>query len=71
MAIPKEHVTLQDYLTHELSEGKTEFRVVAENIGSEAGVKIYIHPLGKDGESRDFVVNGGDVEDVTRWLPSA
>jgi hypothetical protein len=69
MSLPKNHVTLQDYLSHELAEGKTEFRVVAENIGDEAGVKIYIHPLGKDGDSRDFVVNGSDVEDITCWLP--
>lgn len=69
MTLPKQSVTIQDYLTHELSDGKTEFRVVAENIGGEAGVKIYIHPLGKDGESRDFIVNGGDVEDITQWLP--
>lgn len=71
MTLPKEHVTLQDYLSHETEEGKTEFRVVAKNISGEAGVKVYIHPLGKDGESRDFIVNGGDVEDITRWLPSA
>lgn len=70
MALPKEHVTLQDYFSHELSEGKTEFRIVVSTVSSEAGVKIYIHPLGKDGESRDFIVNGGDVEDITRWLSS-
>ena len=71
MSLPKQHVTLQDYFKHELAEGKTEFRVVAGNFGDDVGVKIYIHPLGKDGESRDFKINGGDVADITRFLPSA
>jgi len=71
MSLPKEHVSLQDYFVDQIAEGKTEFRVVAEDRGQSPGVKIYIHPLGKDGESRDFIVNGEEVRDITRWMPSA
>lgn len=67
MSLPKEHVTFEDYFKHEISEGKTEFRVVAQS--TDEGVKLYIHPLGKNGESRDFIVTCGDTIDVTRWLP--
>lgn len=71
MALPKEHVSLQDYFVDQIADGKTEFRIVAEDRGQSPGVKIYIHPFGKDGESRDFIINGGEVQDITRWLPSA
>jgi len=61
-------ITLQDYLKLELSEGKTEFRVVAGPQANGPGVRIYIHPLGKDGESRNFIVDGEMTHDVTEII---
>lgn len=69
MSLPKEPISFVDYLTHEAAEGKTEFRIVIEDFGKIAGVKLYIHPLGKDGESRNFIVREHLIRDVTRWLP--
>lgn len=69
MSLPKRHVTFADYLIHETGDGKTEFRVVVNEVSGEGEVKIYIHPLGKDGESRDFLVDADDVTDITQWLP--
>lgn len=68
--LPKETITLEAYLNHELCEGKTEFRITAEPSEHGNGVKIYIHPLGKDGESRDFLVDGELTHDVSTFLPS-
>ena len=69
MSLPKKHVAFEDYLIHERDEGKTEFRVVINGVGEHGETKIYIHPLGRDGESRDFLVDADDVTDVTQWLP--
>ncbi len=70
MALSKETITLQDYLKHEMADGKTEFRVTAQPEPKGPGVKIYIHPLGKDGESRDFIIDGELTHDVSQFLPS-
>lgn len=69
MPLPKEKITLEDYLRHEIAEGKTEFRITAETRPICPGVLIYIHPLGKDGESRDFIVYGGVTDDSSKFLP--
>jgi hypothetical protein len=67
----KKHVSLASYLESEIAQGKLEFRVVAKLTDVEGQVKIYIHPLGKDGESRDFSIVENTTQDVTRWLPDA
>lgn len=53
----------------ESESGHTEFRVVIANRNTDNGVKIYIHPLGKDGDSREFEASGTTIHDVTRWFP--
>ncbi len=62
----KEHISFEEYLRREFEQGKYEFRLVVSRPGEH--VKLYIHPLGKDGESRDFEVNETTIRDVTRWL---
>ena len=58
--------TLQDYLTKEGNEGmKTEFRLVASKQRSDKVVTIYIHPLGKDGQSLDFEIDGNTLRCIT------
>ena len=59
-------MTLQQYLTHEADNGmKTEFRIVASKERSDKVVTLYIHPLGKDGLSLDFEINGNTVRCIT------
>jgi len=68
----------REYLKSEQSEGKTEFRIVLKSDNT-----FYIHPLGKDGTSRDFVFSESDrieyellntatpliADPETRWEP--
>lgn len=63
----KKHVSFEEYFRSQVESGIFEYRVVVGRIGEH--VKLYIHPLGKDGDSRDFEVNESTVTDVTRWLP--
>ncbi len=42
---------LFDYLSKEISEGKTEFRIAMQS--KDEGI---IHPLGKDGNTYDFKI---------------
>lgn len=68
MTLPRTQITLQDYFRHELAEGKTEFRVVLNS--DESGVtRIFIHPLDRDGATRDFGIVGNEASDITQWLP--
>lgn len=59
-------MTLQEYLTHEANNGmKTEFRLVASKERSDKVVTIYIHPLGKNGLSLDFEIDGDTLRCIT------
>jgi hypothetical protein len=59
-------MTLQDYLTDEANSGmKTEFRIVASKERSDRVQTIYIHPLGKDGRSLDFEIDGNTLHCIT------
>ena len=49
---------LKRYIEKELSEGKTEFRLVARN--EDAETVIYMHPQDKDGETFDNRWKTGD-----------
>jgi hypothetical protein len=44
---------LMVYLQNEISQGKTEFRVVAHE-NNKGHVTAYMHPLNKNGETFDF-----------------
>lgn len=46
------YTALLKHFENELAEGKTEFRLVAQQ--TENGVKMYIHPIGKDGNTIDL-----------------
>lgn len=69
MTLPRTQISLQDYFRHELAEGKTEFRVVVNSEEEDGVTKLYIHPLDRDGQSRDFAIVGNEVSDITQWLP--
>jgi hypothetical protein len=50
-------MTLEQYLRQEFARsGVIDFRLRA-TVGP-AGVSFYLHPLGKDGDTRDYVVDG-------------
>ena len=68
MTLPRTQVTLQEYFRHELAEGKTEFRVVLNSEAFAEVTRLYIHPLGRDGDSRDFGLIGNEASDITQWL---
>ena len=55
-------MTLEDYLKHEMSEGKIDFELRA--IEAEEGrISFYIHPTGADGRTRDYVVDGNELRE--------
>lgn len=62
----KKHISFEEYLRSEFERGTFEFRMVVSRPGEH--VRLYIHPFGKDGDSRDFEVNESNITDVTRWL---
>ena len=45
-----------NYLSKEISEGKTDFRLVAHK-HTNGWVRAYIHPFGKDGETVDLCLD--------------
>lgn len=45
---------LMKYFEREISEGKTEFRIVATRDSKETAIDLMIHPLGKDGKTIDM-----------------
>lgn len=58
-------LNLEKYLRDEIGNETQEFRLIGQK--NEAGdVVFYIHPLNKDGKSRDFTVMGELVRNVTR-----
>ncbi len=67
--MPKSHVSFEEYLSVQMQKGVYQFRIAPET--TPDGVKFLIHPLGVDGETRDFVVVASSIADVTRWLPEA
>ncbi len=70
MGMDKQHIELEAYLRNQMEDGKHEFRIVPRK--AEGGkLMVYIHPLGTDGDSRDFEVDGNAVQDCTRWLPES
>lgn len=58
-------VTLEEYINSEIPNGYGEFRLVA-NRNPDKTLKFYLHPLNRDGETRDFAVNGDEVVCITR-----
>lgn len=53
-------MTLEEYLRAEWQRsGAIDFRIRATVSG--AGLSFYIHPIGKDGDTRDFVVDGNTL----------
>jgi hypothetical protein len=57
--------TLETYLDESLPSGYGEFRLVA-NRNPDKTIKFYIHPLNKDGKTRDFAVDGDKIRCTTR-----
>ncbi len=47
---------LYEYLREELKQGKKEFRIQFMEDSH-----FYIHPLGKDGQTKDFILTKGNV----------
>ncbi len=52
-------MTLEEYLRRELARGAIDFRIRAS--ADDGTVRFYIHPQGRDGDTRDWVVNGNAV----------
>lgn len=51
---------IEQYLRKENKEGKTEFRLVVSH-NTEEGIVIYMHPLGKNGETFDAIITDGQI----------
>ena len=61
--------TFQQYLLELRSEGIIEVRlVIAPDEREDGGTQVYLHPLGKDGESRDYSVQECNITDCTDFL---
>lgn len=51
--------TLYEYLRKEYKDGKREFRLAFQDVAGPT--HFIIHPMGKDGDTADFVLTNGDV----------
>jgi hypothetical protein len=49
-------MTFEEYLAAGVDQGVREFRLVPVVMGTEKRVTFYIHPLGKDGFTHDYLV---------------
>jgi hypothetical protein len=58
-------MTLEEFLRNEVREGKIDFRLRASvnesGDGGDAEVRIYVHPLGRDGATTPTLVVAGDT----------
>lgn len=52
--------TFEQYLHAEIEEGKIDFRIRAQK-NANGHVEFYIHPLDKNGDTRDYEVAGDTV----------
>lgn len=53
-------IDLETFLAQEMREGKSEFRMVATH--TARGIEFYLHPLGSNGDTRDFGIKGNKLE---------
>jgi hypothetical protein len=54
-------MTFEEYLRQELARsGAIDFRFRA-TVNADGSVSFYVHPLGKDGDTRDFIVSGNTL----------
>lgn len=51
---------LEQYLKESYEAGVIDFRI-RQTVTGEGNVVFYIHPMGKDGETLDFMVKGNDL----------
>jgi len=58
-------VTLEDYIKKEYTEGKIDFTFRASVYNGV--VEIYIHPLGKDGNTTPSLIVTGDRIQEKEW----
>lgn len=56
---PRETITLDKYLRKEMAEGKIDFAFRAAET-EDGHIYFYVHPQGKDGDTRDFYLNEQD-----------
>lgn len=57
--------TLEQYLRDAASAGAIDHAVRA-SVDAQGVVSIVIHPAGRDGETRDFVVTGDSLSSAAR-----
>lgn len=55
---------LEEYLQQEVEAGKIDFRIRA--VSENGNTSFYIHPLGKNGLTLDFVVKGNRLVTVVK-----
>lgn len=58
-------MTFQQYLTEETAGRRAEFRIVVSRERSDTAQTLYIHPLGRDGKSLDFAIEGNVLRCLT------
>ena len=65
MTLKTIETTLEQYLRAEHDRGAIDFRLRA-HVHPDGAVKFYIHPMGRDGLTLDFVVGGNGVSCITQ-----
>lgn len=53
-------IDFETFLAQEMREGKSEFRMVTMH--TARGIEVYLHPLGSNGDTRDFGIKGNKLE---------
>lgn len=60
----------EKYLRTELADGKSEFRLVAMVKPGFQEITFYIHPLGKNGKTVDYLVEGDNLFRINSAIES-
>jgi hypothetical protein len=54
-------MTFEEYLKYGVDKGITAYRLAPVVMGTDGQVTFYIHPLGKDGITHDYLVKGNQL----------
>jgi hypothetical protein len=54
-------MTFEEYLKDGVDKGITAYRLAPVVMGTDGQVTFYVHPLGKDGITHDYLVKGNHL----------
>jgi hypothetical protein len=61
-------MTFEGYLKDGVDKGVTAYRLAPIVMGSDGQVTFYVHPLGKDGITHDYLVKGNQLIQIQSAL---